>query len=201
AAPLSPGRRAPEPAAAPPQRRPAGAGGGARSGAGGGGAGGRDSGGPPAIRAGSGGGARGPGPGRQAHGALRRRHHQEGGGPVPEPRRSGSVKGSPNFRQTFESPSFGHNVRALPLSATFRRRCLYQAGVPAPGAAAIMTSTDCTCCRTATFAAELHRQFQRAAAFANSNTYRLLILIRQMVACEGYGGEESRRVRRIVHRP
>ena len=34
--------------------------------------------------------------------------------------------------------------------------------------------------------AELHRQFQQAAAFANRNTYRLLVLIRQMDACEGY---------------
>jgi len=34
--------------------------------------------------------------------------------------------------------------------------------------------------------AELHRQFQQAAAFANRNTYRLLVLIRQMDACAGY---------------
>jgi hypothetical protein len=34
--------------------------------------------------------------------------------------------------------------------------------------------------------AELHRQFQQAAAFANRNAYRLLVLIRQMDACEGY---------------
>jgi Domain of unknown function (DUF222)/HNH endonuclease len=34
--------------------------------------------------------------------------------------------------------------------------------------------------------AELHRQFQQAAAFANRNAYRLLVLIRQMDACAGY---------------
>ena len=34
--------------------------------------------------------------------------------------------------------------------------------------------------------AELHRQFQQAAAFANRNTYRLLVLIRQMDACAGH---------------
>jgi uncharacterized protein DUF222/HNH endonuclease len=34
--------------------------------------------------------------------------------------------------------------------------------------------------------AELHRQFQQAAAFANRNTYRLMVLIRQMDACAGY---------------
>jgi len=34
--------------------------------------------------------------------------------------------------------------------------------------------------------AELHRQFQLAASFANRNAYRLLLLIRQMDACAGH---------------